>query len=171
MKKRHLPIAVALLLGSSGAYSQWYVGANWFTGEFEDSRGAEFDADAVYARGGYELAEWAAIEGRVGFGTSEDSFTVAGFEAKGEIDYFYGGYFVATYQHDSIFDPYLMVGYTDMEVDGTLGGGESKDDFSYGIGADIEINDAFSLNVEYTSYLDESALDVTGITAGLKISF
>jgi opacity protein-like surface antigen len=152
---------------------QAYVGLNWFTGEFESTGGADFDIQSVYARGGYNLAEWAALEARVGMGTSDDSFNIGGVRADAELDYFIGGYFVAGIPTDSIFYPYAMVGYTRADVDVDLGEfseDETESDLSFGIGTDVHFNDFLGLNVEYTRYLDKSDADVTGLTVGVKFS-
>lgn len=184
MKTAKLALALIVTVSMSAAHAQSrynytdrgqaYVGANWFTGEFESSGGADFDIQSVYARGGYNLAEWAAVEARIGMGTSDDSFNIGGVEADAELKTFIGGYFVAGIPNESMFYPYAMVGYTRAEIEVEAAGfseDETENDLSFGIGTDIHFNDFLGLNVEFTRYLDKSEADVTGLTVGAKFSF
>lgn len=161
---KHVLSALALS-ASCSALAGPYVGGDY----------AFIDADivdlgALAFKAGYQMSDWAAIEARIGFGAQDDDY--AGVNV--ELDNFYGGYFLAGLPNDSTFYPYLVAGYTRMEVEASaFGMSESADDsdFSYGIGSRIGINESLAGNVEFMRYLDTEGEEIDAISLGLIFKF
>ncbi len=179
MKKMHSLIAVsalaaALPLAASAAPEPGaYLGLNYMYLDADD-----VNLDAAFARGGLQLNEWVAIEGRLGTGITDDSFGPSIARTKVELEHFYGGYVVAGIPNQSIVYPYAVAGYTWGKMKGTLqtpvgstSSSESESDFSYGIGADIRFTDALMGNVEVMRYMDKNDVEFDGFSVGVKMAF
>jgi len=158
-------LSAITLSASCSALAGPYVGGDY----------AFIDADivdlgALAAKVGYQITDWAAVEARVGFGVQDDRY----HGVKVELDNFYGAYFLAGLPNESIFYPYLVAGYTQMEVKASAYGMSEKadeSDFSYGIGARIAINEAWAGNVEFMRYLDTGGEEIDALSVGLILKF
>lgn len=141
-----------------------------------------FEPSILVARAGYFPIDRIAVEGRFGMGSSSDSITridrEQAFNAELELDYLFGAYAVA-YLPVPLVTPYAMLGVTRAKssVDVISFPGEpeassrSGTGLSYGIGVDFNPLPLVSVSVEYTEYLDRSALDISGLSIGVKLSF
>ena len=143
----------------------------------------EFDPTALVWRAGHGVVDNFAVEGRLGFGLSDDSVTrpingnAGTIEA--EIDQFFGIYGVGYLPINDTFSVYGLAGITSGEltatgkVNGTTVAEESDDDtdFSYGVGAELGLTEDISGYAEWVSYFDEDDYDITGVTVGAKYSF
>jgi len=141
-----------------------------------------FEPSALIARLGYFPIDRVAIEGRFGTGSSGDSITRIdrreAFKADLELDHLFGAYAVA-YLPVPLVTPYVMLGVTraksSLDVISFPGttetGSRSGTGLSYGLGVDFNPLPLISISVEYTEYLDRSALDVSAFSIGVKLSF
>lgn len=120
------------------------------------------------------------FEGRIGFGLSDDdvSETVPIFgdiSAELDIDTILGIYLVGQANTGGAVSVYGIIGFTvvDYTIDVDLGilGSESdsddESDLSYGFGANFDVSDKVSLNIEYMQYLDKDDIDASAISVGL----
>ena len=144
-------IALAIVLFSAPAYSadQYYVGGNYSLVSAEASSlglPVDYDFGTLSLLGGAYINEFFAVEARLGIGLQDDD-SFPGLE--GEIDSMYGLYVRAEYPIHN-FKPYLVVGFTEVEI-ALNSVGISSDDagFSYGVGMDYKFNDKFAVNLEY----------------------
>jgi len=158
-------LSALTLSATCSAFAGPYIGGDY----------ALIDADivdlgALVFKGGYQLTDWAAIEARVGFGLQDDDY----YGIDVELDNFFGGYFLAGLPNTSIFYPYVIAGYTRMEIDVSgYGVSDSADDsdFSYGIGSRITITESLAGNVEFMRYFDDGDGDIDAINFGLIFKF
>jgi hypothetical protein len=162
---KHFLFALTLSASCSTVLAGPYIGADY----------ALIDADivdlgALAIKGGYQINEWAAVEGRLGTGIRDDGYL--GVDV--ELDNFYGGYFLAGLPNDTMFYPYLIAGYTKMDVK-LSGYGMSEDvddsDFSFGAGARIGLGEVVSGNLEFMRYLDTDGEEIDAISLGLMFKF
>jgi opacity protein-like surface antigen len=139
----------------------------------------------LVGRLGNNINENFSIEGRLGFGLSDDTITATdGVDTASlsiELDTLIGVYGVGHIMLNESSSIYGLVGFT--KVDGTVsastsgsvtGSGSSSEDesgLSYGVGADIGVGKNLALNIEYIEYLNESELDLKAISLGIKINF
>ncbi len=120
------------------------------------------------------------FEGRIGVGLSDDDISASdpflGDISLGlEIDTVLGLYLVGQTTAGGPVSVYGIVGFTlvDYTVDvdaGIFGSGSDSDDesdLSYGIGANFEVSDKLSLNIEYMQYLDSDDIEASAISVGV----
>lgn len=145
----------------------------------------DFSPTGLIGRLGSNINENFSIEGRLGFGLSDDTMTASdGVDTVSlsvELDTLIGVYGVGHIMLNESSSVYGLIGFT--KVDGTVSGSisgsqsgsasssEDESGLSYGLGADIGVGKNLALNIEYIQYLDESKLDLSAIALGVKISF
>lgn len=147
-----------------------YVGADYLFLNV-DTPFSDADLGVVYGRAGVELSDFIALEVRLGTGVADDDIDVPFVGAIDvELTYLYGFYFVSSWANETIVTPYILLGYTEaeLEFDGVA---EDDSDISFGFGLDVEINESLSFNAEYSSYYDADNVELTGLALGLSYSF
>ena len=111
---------------------------------------------------------------RVGLGIGDDSVDVLGTEVDVELDSMFGAYVRGGLQAADSFYPYVVLGYTRGELTASVPGfsdSESESDVSFGLGADVDINEKLTLNIEYMNYFDKDGAEVDGFSFGLVTKF
>ena len=71
-------------------------------------------------------------------------------------------------------NPYVLVGYSKLEIEGTIDGFSAKaddDDFSYGIGIEGPLSESASFNLEYIQYFDKDVVSINGISLGFIVRY
>lgn len=153
-----------------------YIGLQYAQGMYEGDGNFEADPHIMVARLGHYLTDYLAIEGRVGFGVSDDELEWDNMDTgiTAEIDNLYGAYIVGHLPLSEVASLYALAGYTQGEATLSLGSESISDDdsgFSYGIGGQINFSPAIAGTIEYTSYLDKSDYQISAIGAGLNFRF
>ena len=120
------------------------------------------------------------FEGRIGVGISDDD--VSGFDPvlgdislELEVDTVFGIYLVGQTTTDSAVSVYGIIGFTQADFSGDIDGGilgsdsfsEDESDLSYGFGANFDVSDKMSLNIEFMQYLDTDDFDVSAVSLGV----
>lgn len=187
---RIVMIALVLSLGgmsgnvfaglTPGAYGgiQYAITDFSFEGVSED-----ISPTALIGRAGSNINQYLSIEGRLGFGLSDDTVTVSDgvttASASVDLDTLIGFYGVGRAPLGKSSSLYALLGFT--RVDATRSGSitglspasvsDDETDLSYGFGADIGILYNLWVNVEYVQYLDKTDFDVSAIALGLRFGF
>ena len=159
------------------ALAQGYGGVGYSASEVSvDSE--DFDVGALYGRIGSQINENFSAEFRVGIGVADDSVDFTGGEATLEIDKFFGGYVRGTLPLNEVIKPYVILGYTDieveLEVDTIVGSGSDSDsdgDLSYGAGLDFHVDPNLILNLEYMNMYDDDDVEITALSFGIAAKF
>ena len=190
-------IFLALLL-SNNVFAAWYVGGVYSYGmvdvpgslfaappplppesvpaedEFLNSLGnEEFNPSALIAKAGYELLPFVAVEVRLGTGITSgnrDSFDI---DREIEVGALYGAYLKLQTGHKE-FNPYIMIGYTSMELDinGPVASGDGDDeDVSYGIGVEAALSEKLYFNLEIMQYYDVDDITARAVGIGLVAKY
>jgi hypothetical protein len=148
------------------------------TVEFIGSPSLQFDSsiNALNVRLGKNYTEYFSAEMRLGLGLGDDPVKVDGeeFDANLEMREMYGVYPRGGIQVDELFYPYVIVGYRQAKLEGSVIGFGIDGDLggvSYGLGIDVDINNTVKGNIEYMSYFDTVGVEVAGFTLGLSKSF
>lgn len=190
MIDRRIMIGVVACLGflsgsalaglTPGAYAGFqYASFDLSAADFPE----DFGPTGLIGRAGSNINEYISIEGRLGFGLSDDTitatqnFTTASVSV--ELDTLIGLYGVGRVPLGNSSSLYAVVGLTQVEATesysstaiGSASFSEDESDFSYGIGADIGILYNVAVSVEYVQYIDKSDVDVSAISLGVKFGF
>lgn len=183
MKMKHWArgaIGAGILMGCSagamagGAAGESYMGVGYGFVTYDEVGAPEADLGALVGRFGHFFADNLAVEGRLGFGISDDTVNYAGTPVTVELDSVMGVYGMGHLPITENASIYGMVGFTRGELTGTSPTGSASEDdtdISFGFGADFRLNATTSINAEYAQYLDESGYDVTGIAIGASFKF
>ncbi len=171
--------STALLLGSN-AYSDSryadaygrdaYIGANLAVFEYAEDGFDDANVAGIFGRLGKQYTDNLAAEVRLGFGLGSD--TVSGVDF--EMQEFYGAYLKVSAPVGERLDPYLLVGYTQISVEVSALGvsvDDSADDFSYGVGTDIDLDKDLQGSVEFVRYADKDGAKFTSLSFGLSKAF
>lgn len=165
-------MASAVAMAAGGAASPgFYVGGGYSDTEVEiNNFGSDADVGVLFARGGYQLNQNIAFEGRLGLLTDEDK--INGWDV--DIDNIYGVYLKAGLPTQVGLYPYVLLGMTHAKVEVSRHGvseSDSDTDISYGFGADYWFNTQISAGLEFTKYYDKSGDEISGLTLGLNFKF
>ena len=172
-------ISVLFFALPSFALGPLYIGAN-YTGVLvsaDDAGAADaLNMEVLMLNAGYYLIDFLAVEGRAGFGISDDS---DGANISGEVNYIYGLYLRGELPL-GMFKPYVMAGYSKTEFAYNDGDSQKEDDtgFSYGLGLDLQFGDHFGINGEYMRLMEfdndlgtTTNINIDTVSLGLKIYF
>lgn len=162
----------------AGSAGSSYAGIQYGMVTYSETGIPDFEPTALAGRLGYFVHDQFSIEGRIGIGISDDSAVVdVGFGPENvslEVDSLVGIYGVAHLPLSDNASLYGVIGFTQGELTVKVSGipfSGDDDDLSYGIGVDFGVGQKTSVNIEYMSYLDETAYDVTAIALGVNFAF
>lgn len=156
--------ALALTPGVQAQEARPYFGVQYNYVELD--AGGEAKLDALTGRLGLGFNPYLSGELRLGLGFGSDR--VRG--TKVELDHYYGAYVRLAMPTNTQLTPYLLGGYTRVKTDPQLRS-SSRDDFGYGVGVDLSLDHALSLNLEYARLLDASRVDMDALSLGFTYSF
>ncbi|QYI99372.1 porin family protein [Thalassovita mediterranea] len=136
----------------------------------------EIDLGAVGGHVGYDFNEWFALEGEAAVGVSDEEASIAGVNAKLELNYIVGAFARANLPINEQFRLYGRVGAVNAEVEGSATGGgfnfaESSSDsgVGYGAGAELMVSSQFGVRGDYTRYdIEDIEADAFTVAAVFK---
>lgn len=178
----------AILLMTSNVFANQpgsaYGGIQFVSFDYSvDGAPEDFSPTGLIGRLGSNINENFSVEGRLGFGLSDDTITASdGIDTASlsvELDTLIGVYGIGHVMLNESSSVYGLIGFTRVDttisasVTGIGSASISEDDsgLSFGVGADIGLSSNVALNVEYIQYLNESEYDVTALAIGVKFSF
>lgn len=184
-------LAAALLLLTCVAIADdqdgLYIGGNWAS---LDANFFDDDKNSVTYRtiefyGGYRLNSWLGVDGRIGFGlTNEDVSNNNDTIDDASDDYTYEDsieHFEAIYYRPELSNQtaklYGLLGFANVSRKGsnfsndTSDGSKQDSGFSYGAGIGFVINKNFNVNFEYRSLLDQSGAEYSSMGGGIDFRF
>lgn len=172
------------LCATAGTQGQLYGGIQLAKGSYEEEGFEEVNPTALVGRLGKYVNNNFSIEGRLGFGLQDDGFDdeILGFpvSVEFELDTLIGVYGVGHIDLNESASVYGLIGLTKAKATATVvipalnetfsvSGDET--DLSFGIGADIGINDTVAINIEYMQYLSKSEFDFSALAVGMVFGF
>lgn len=180
MYKHVLAIALATItmFASTGVaadktHGNRYFGVNlgFFDAEVDGSNDGSINT--IEGRVGGFFNDYLAAEVRAGTGITGDTVVNGTTEIDVDLNYMVGGYLKLGFPvHDQIF-PYLLGGYTRLELEAESGGASTKGaetDASIGIGIDANVEN-LSISAEYVNLLDKNKASFSGFSIGLMTTF
>jgi len=127
---------------------------------------------------GYQLNSNFSVEGQLGMGLADGTAMVdqANAEANVKVSSMYGLYAKAKTELAPGFEAFGRAGYAKADATikvNSIGYSESnsKDGFSWGIGAAYAISPAVALTVDYMSYFNKDDVKASGYTLGVQFNF
>jgi opacity protein-like surface antigen len=179
----HLPMIAALLALPLAAYSpagraleigETYYGAQYARMTYDKGGFDDLEPTALVLRLGKIVSPGVGVEGRLGFGLSDDSGSSGRIDYEFEIDHLLGVYVVGTVDAGDSASFYGLLGLSRVDANASASlGGQSVDDsgdesgFSFGIGAEFGPPKT-RFNIEYISYLDEDDFELTAVSLGVR---
>ena len=117
-----------------------------------------------------------ALEGRIGSGIQSDTQFIQGTGSVDLfIDKFYSAYGIGYFNLGESASVYGLLGFTYLEASlrNNIGLSESDRDngLSIGVGADFGVADNITLNIEYTSYINDSDFDLKVLGLGVTFGY
>ena len=159
--------AMLSLPALAGPQEGAYVGGGLMEATIDfDGYSGEANPTALFARVGYQMNDFLAVEGRLGTGFDDDHFHGANVEVEDMI----GAYAKVGIPTTVGLYPYAMLGVTSGEIS-VNGHSDDDSDVSYGIGVDYWVAPQVSIGLEYMSYVDIDGADLSGITLGANYRF
>ncbi|MDL0429506.1 porin family protein [Marinobacter sp. TBZ242] len=146
-----------------------YAGLNYSFIDIE-SGNDEVDVGALSAKVGGLVSPFFGVEARAGFGVDDDRINGVDYS----LDNFFGGYATLNLANESPATPYLVFGFTRVELEAQSVFGtstEDETDFSYGAGVNIDLTPEVAGNLEYMRYYDKNGATVDGLGLGVTFSF
>lgn len=168
-------VALSLNVASySVAEEGAYIGAQYAQVEYDQSNGVNATPTGLIAIGGYNFSDHVALEGRFGFGLSDDGLSGATVSTDLELDSIVS--LLGKFSLGGSISPYLLAGYSDLQFDASNGSSAEGDSFSFGVGVDFSVTEHSAISVEYIQYadtdgVDNVSVDVTALSVGYNYSF
>jgi len=172
---------------SATTNAQSYIGGSFSLLTYKDSdvsntfnvspgSGIKADADLgiLNLTLGYRFNHWLSLETRAGVDLFNDEF-LPSIELSIEKQYgIYSKLFIT--DELELISPYVMLGYTVSKVelefsDPGVSFSETEKDISFGAGLDIELDQNFSVGLEFAQLIKTSTFEVLSINIGLTRKF
>lgn len=160
---------VVLSVSVNSVAEEKYVAGNV---SFIDATAFGYDVSATALVGavGVKFNENIAGEIRAGFGITEDTIKVYGYDFDVGLESMFGAYILAGLPLNDSFNPYIIAGCTRGEVSASGLGDkytEAESDFSFGVGSDFSFGDEVNLRLEYINYFDKDGGQYDAFSVGL----
>lgn len=170
-QKLFLIILALLVPVSSFAARTFYGGVQYAAITYTEGGIGDLEPTMFVARVGERFDDAFAIEGRFGLAISGDSIPMTSVEA--EISKMAGIYGIGYVELSKEAFLYGLVGVTKAQrkLEPPVLSNTTDDYFSYGLGLDYEISDRYKLNIEYTSDLAKSELEISALSIGFTFDF
>lgn len=176
---RTLAIVIATSLATVGTASAQdmyktgmggaYAGLNYTFLNLETGN-ADADVDTLSAKIGVMATPYLGFEARGGFGVNDERIRGVDYS----LDNFFGGYATFNLANESPITPYVIAGFTRVEIEANsfLGSAtEDETDVSFGIGMTMEFAPNLSGNLEYMRYYEDSDAEIDGLGIGIQVNF
>ncbi len=177
-KKKNLTLSMicgALLAVSGGVLAgDSYYGANLASIDHYSELGPVATVTAIYGRLGTSWNDNFSGELRAGFGIADDTVEFLGKDVDLQLNHFLGAYIKGGAHVNEVFYPYGIIGVTRGEAEASLPGfseTKSETDVSFGLGADFNVSDLLTVNLEYMNYYDNNSAEFSGFSIGFTSSF
>lgn len=168
-KKMLLATAICAAFTAQADTQNFYAGAqyNKVTLKEKDSGfSASVDFGSVSALVGYKFNDYFALEGRLGTGTSDKSYSEDGYKESFGVNLQTMILAKGSYQLSDEFSVFALAGYSKTEFEYketapsySFSEKDSLHGLTYGIGAEFRFENNFAVNLEYVVLPDETLRD------------
>lgn len=161
-----------------------YFGAQYAITEYEQSgtngvtaNDGDAKPTAFVITAGYSFSKHIALEGRWGFGMSDDEiFAATATTSAIDVDINHIVSVLGKFSLGGPISPYVVVGFSDAELDATGNQTASVDGVSAGLGIDFSITEKAAISLEYIDYADADVVgggtsELTATSLGFNYKF
>lgn len=157
------------------AGSSYYGGFYSFQSYDRPELASPVDTQVVYGRLGSHLSEWAAFEGRIGFGLTSSDAQINGRKNEVKQDNVIGLY-LKLYPHwFGAFGPYALVGYSRIKTTETridwFPRALNANSLALGVGGDWFLRDKLAVTAEWALLADDDDITISALEFGLTQYF
>jgi len=168
-------VVITALFGASaamaaGPYTGLYAGVGYHMGSYDESGIPTLNPSGLKFEVGKYFMPNVAVEGQLLVGTGSDNYFGVDLKLKNILSIFVRG--------DLALSPtirgYGLLGVSSGEFEASgfgLSASTTDSSLSYGIGAEFDLGNSFSITGEYVSYISASAYDYSGINVGVVKRF
>ncbi len=160
----------ALAYQPSSDYDLFYVGAGYSQNSLDVEKGDSYDLGTLGINLGVKPSPYFAAELRLSTGVADDSAGLVEVDQKDTYSIFLKPQLPVADR----FHVYGLLGYTTtkFDVSSSIDSEEvSKDDVSYGIGAQVDVVDNVAVSLDYSRLIDDSEVTLDGIRLGVNFTF
>lgn len=171
MKRLIAASIAALCAASASADSTYSVELNKTSYE-DNTLEAQSNALSVVYRN--PLNDNFSFNAKFGIGIFDDNVDGLGNAADFSIDYLAGVYVQYDLMPTSDFNVFATLGYTQTELSVKSSFGdfsETESSLSYGIGADYQLNEDFSIYLEAAKLIDDEPAELSSYNIGFEFNF
>ena len=171
MKRLIAASVAALCAASASADSTYSVELNKTSYE-DNTLEAQSNALSVVYRN--SLNDNFSVNAKFGLGVFDDNVDGLATDADFSIDYLAGVYVQYDLMPSSDFNVFGTLGYTQTElsVKSSLGDfSETESGLSYGIGAEYQLNEDFSVYLEAAKLIDDEPIELSSYNIGFEFNF
>lgn len=167
--------ALSLSVASHSMAEGGYIGAQYAQVKYDQTNTGINNGDAtptaLVITGGYNFSDHIALEGRLGFGLGDDAFSST---VDVDIDSLVS--VLGKFSLGGSISPYLLAGFSDVELEATGNQSTEGDGFSFGAGVDFDVSENSAVSLEYIQYVDADIRNggeakVTALSLGYNYSF
>jgi len=170
-------LVICLLFGTTlhAETGEAYAGFQYASGSYSEAASQALNPTLLMGRLGKYINDWFSLEGRVGAGIEDDSLNFPGTDISLNIDSVIGVYGLGHIDLNQVASVYGLLGVTRAEATvsspGLIPNSEDEAGLSFGVGADLDIGNRISMNIEYLQYLNKSNFDFSAIGVGFIFGF
>ncbi|MCG8394105.1 MAG: porin family protein [Pseudomonadales bacterium] len=148
----------------------------------QETDGDDLEPSAFQTRFGVQFNPYVAVEGRLGYGLSDDDLSGGGATLTLDPEWLVGAYLKVGVDKSLPVAPYVLLGHSTAtaevtsEVSTLLGSAKSREertasDPSYGAGVEVNLSDSAALNAEWVLLDDDDGFDLSTINVGFLHRF
>ena len=180
MSNKNILVSIALVTFSTplacfaATPGNAYFGAQYSQITYKEDGVEDLNPSALIGRLGLNMSEYLSLEGRIGFGLSNDTAMVLGVPVDFESDSLFGAYLLGRLPVSDSFSIYGVIGFTSIEVTASVSGFSVSDDgsdTSFGAGMEFGFSDDVSMSLEYMSYYDKEGVSIDAVGLGVNVEF
>ncbi len=152
-----------------------YIGANVQDLTLSSGSARDISLHAAYGRFGDRISDYLSLELRLGTGTESARISNGtDLEIEVSVDKYYGIYFLGGIPITEYFYPYIVAGFSKLEVDVVEreeNVNRNPSSLSIGAGFNFPLGNDFVVNAEYLQVVKENGLTVAGPSLGIALRF
>ena len=170
-------LAASVLALIPAANAQGFYGDVNYAFISSEEEDVDVDLGAITGHAGYIFNDYFAVEGELGFGVADESFSESGVTVDVGLNYVVGVYGVGILPVGDKLNLFARAGFVQAELEASASGGgitfsdsESDEGYALGVGTSFDFTDNVYLRADYTRYVfDEDGVNAIMIGVGYKL--
>lgn len=173
MRFSKLAILVSILFSVDVLSDDHLLGVDYKSLDYE-SNGFETTLGVVSLNYEYSFSEYFSTELSIGLGAKDGTVETELSDIEIEIEHMWGANLKVVLPVGNFFNVYGKLGYGEVRGKATAksNGANNSDSVSdpiFGLGVTYNINDTHKVYLDYSSYIEDSSIEISGLSIGYKI--